>query len=149
MVTHLFKKFPLLLRTCSFNIMSKTAYKWNLYWASWTLYSLLSSLFKIRFNSIHQPRTSTLIAGSQIKVLCEFLKLIYYESVLQNLELMLLTIPHSPPRRKNSVLMNGLNVEYFYYFWSLITKDIKSRIDTTRQHSTTKGLSSQATWTSI
>jgi hypothetical protein len=90
-VTHLFKNFHLLLRTCSFIIMFKPPYKWNLSWASWTLYSLISSLFTTRFNILLWSRTSILIAGFQIKVLYEFLKLIliYCESVLQSVELML------------------------------------------------------------
>ena len=51
--------------------------------------------FKTRFDIILLPRSSILIVGFQIKVLCEFLKLIDFESVLQNIELMLLTLPPS------------------------------------------------------
>jgi hypothetical protein len=69
----------------------------------------LSSLFTIRFNIIILTGTNILIAVFQIKIACEFIKLIYYESVLQNVELMLLTLPCDPPpaRKNNSVLMNG------------------------------------------
>jgi hypothetical protein len=73
----------------------------------------ISSSFKISFNIILLPRSIILISGFQIKVLCEFLKLICYDCVLQNVELMLLF----PPPKKELCPYEWFECGIFQLLW--------------------------------